>query len=117
MEHDEHGGPVLDDGAEGGPSGAPPADRWRTVRSTLSSADVRRRLAQFLTSGSHAVALTETRAGFLARVPRRPRPFVVEITLAEWDGGTQVQVTAPQEAGATARQLDDLERRIAAAIG
>jgi hypothetical protein len=94
-----------------------PIDRWRAVTSPLSSAGVRERLAQFLTSGVQALQLAETRNGFLARIPRRRRPFFVEIALAEWEGGTRIQVTAPQEAGADALELDDLRRRIAAAIG
>jgi hypothetical protein len=94
----------------------PRIDRWRAVTSRLSPASVRERLARFLTSGAQALQLTETRDGFLARIPRRRRPFFVEIALAEWEGGTRIQVAAPQEAGADALELDDLRRRIAAAI-
>ncbi|MET0554074.1 MAG: hypothetical protein ABW221_13615 [Vicinamibacteria bacterium] len=93
-----------------------PIDRWRAVTSRSSCATVRERLAQFLPSGAQGLQLTATRQGFLARIPRRRRPFFVEIALAEWEGGTRVQVTAPQEAGADALELDDLRRRIAAAI-
>jgi hypothetical protein len=112
-----HDGPVPEDPARGIVVFEPSIDRWRTIASRLGPAEVRRRLAQFLTSGAQALELTETRTGFLARVPRRRRPFVAEITLAEWEGGTQVHVSAPEAARAKPGDLDDLRLRVAAAIG
>ena len=79
-----------------------PATRWNTLASPLSIDVVKERIRRALERRqpfAHSVPLSgsEGTRGFLLKFEAGARILVGEVTLAGWDGGTQVHVAAPAE--------------------
>jgi hypothetical protein len=93
------------DGGFGGPAPAAegPATQWKTLGSPLSALEVRERIRRALkakppfTTGA-VFSGTEGRQGFVVRGKVGKRVVIGEVSLAGWDGGTQIHEALPAEA-------------------
>ena len=107
MPGDDHGhgedGWDTDDGSGAGPLGTDQgsATHWNTLESPLSAEAVKERIRRALAHeppfAGVSLSGAEGRRGFLLKFKAGGRVLLGEITLAAWDGGTQVHVAAPAE--------------------
>jgi hypothetical protein len=80
-----------------------PETRWNTLESSLTEGDIRERIRRALRvlppfAVGVAFSGTESKQGFVVTAKTGKRAVVGEVSLAAWEGGTQVHLALPAEA-------------------